>query len=209
MNTDDWDIFYKYKQATKVRPNLVYVPRINKDKTIMCMDYNVDKRYFFDRPLYNNDIASYFFQNELQWIEHYKNESFIPEIIEVDKINKKIFFKWYNSSLNHIIFEKKFNNTLIQPIKDLLVKLEQTVYKINYYPHTMYLDGNNNIKMHDFYGCVSKANYYLPIDMIRPILGKMDIWRFGQYEKDGLVNMHEVYKMIFQVNSGEWPFGIK
>ena len=209
MNVEDWDIFYKYKQSNKMRPNLVYVPRINKDKTIFCMDYNLDKKYFFDRTTYNENVINFYFNNELTWIEHYKNEKFLPEIIDIDKTNRRIFFKWYNSSLNHLIHNKLFDNSLIQPIKDVLSKLEQSVYKINFYPHTMYLDDANNIRVHDYYGCVSKANHYLPMDVLKPILGKMDVWRFGQYERDGLVNMYELYDTIFKTNSGDWPFGIK
>ena len=90
-------------------------------------------------------------------------------------------------------------------VLEILKTLESSVYKINYYPHTCYVATDNLIKIHDFYGCVSKTSHYLPKDKLIPILGKMDVWRFGQYESDGLINMQQVYEMAFKVNSGEWP----
>jgi len=46
---------------------------------------------------------------------------------------------------------------------------------------------------------------FLPKEKLTPILGKMDVWRFGQFESDGLINMQKVYETAFAVNSGEWP----
>lgn len=209
MNLEDWDIYYKYKQANKMRPNLVYVPRINKEQTVFCMDYNIDSKYFFDRPLYNTDTIEFYFNNELRWLEHYKKEMFSPEILEIDKVNRRIFFKWYDKSVNHLIYKKQFDEKHIKSIKNILSILEQSVYKINFYPHTMFVDDNDNIRLHDFYGCISKSNHYLPMDILKPILGKMDVWKFGQFETDGLVNMYDVYKLIFTTNTGDWPFGIQ
>lgn len=208
MHTDTWNIFYKYKQGGKVRPNLVYVPRINDDKSIFCMDYNINKSYFFDRPLYTEEICQFYFDNETRWINHFKDKTFAPEIIDIDYANRKIFFKWYDSSLNHLIENKKNLDAYKNKIKDILIELSKSVLKINYYPHTCYLDLNNNVRLHDFYGCVSATNSFLPIEKLTPILGKMDVWRFGQYNKDGLVDMKKVYDMSLQVNSGEWPFEI-
>jgi len=205
MEISNWNIFYKYKQSAKVRPNLVYVPYINPSKDIFCMDYNINKSYFFDRPLYNEEVCQFYFNNELRWIEHFKNEQFAPEILEIDTANRRIFFKWYDSSLNHIIENKQYSNMYIDQIESILKTLESSVYKINYYPHTCYVATDNLIKIHDFYGCVSKTSHYLPKDKLIPILGKMDVWRFGQYESDGLINMQQVYEMAFKVNSGEWP----
>lgn len=208
MDTSSWDIFYKYKQGGKLRANLVYVPRISPDKTVFCMDYNINKSYFFDRPLYTEEICQFYFNNEIRWLEHFKDKTFAPEIINIDKNNRQIFFKWYNTSLNHILENKKNIEEYQDKVKNIFNELSKTVLKINYYPHTVYTDLNNNIRIHDFYGCVSNSNSFLPIDKLTPILGKMDVWRFGQYNTDGLVDMKKVYDMSLQVNSGEWPFEI-
>lgn len=208
MDISAWDIFYKYKQGGKLRANLVYVPRISPDQKTFCMDYNINKSYFFDRPLYTEEICQFYFDNEIRWLEHFKNKSFAPEIIDIDKANRRILFKWYNSSLNHILENKKTLDEYHNSIKNVFAELNKSVLKINYYPHTTYVDLNNNIRIHDFYGCVSKSNSFLPMDKLIPILGKMDVWRFGQYNKDGLVDMKKVYDMSLQVNSGEWPFEI-
>lgn len=208
MDISSWEIFYKYKQGGKLRANLVYVPRINPERNVFCMDFNINKSYFFDRSLYTDDIVQFYFDNEVRWIEHFKNKSFAPEIIDLDKTSRRIFFKWYDTSLNHILEHKKTIDEYKTNVKNILAELSKTVLKLNYYPHTAYVDLNNNIRIHDFYGCVSNSNSFLPIDMLTPILGKMDVWRFGQYNTNGLVDMKQVYSLLLKVNSGEWPFEI-
>jgi hypothetical protein len=208
MDISSWDIFYKYKQGGKLRANLVYVPRISPDRNVFCMDFNIDKRYFFDRTLYTDNIAQFYFDNEIRWLEHFQNKTFAPDLIDIDKTSRRVFFKWYDTSLNHILEDKKTIDEHHNEIKNILAELSKTVLKINYYPHTTYVDLNNNIRVHDFYGCVSNANSFLPMNMLTPILGKMDIWRFEQYNTDGLVDMKQVYALLLQVNSGEWPFEI-
>lgn len=208
VDTSKWDIFYKFKQGGKLRANLVYVPLISKDKTTFCMDYNLNKSYFFDRPLYTEEVCRFYFDNEIRWLQHFKHKKFAPEIIDIDTVNRKIFFKWYDTSLNHILENKKSLDEYKDSIKSIFNEISVSVLKINYYPHTCYVDLNNNVRIHDFYGCVSKSNSFLPMDKLTPILGKMDIWRFGQYNVDGLVDMKKVYDMALQVNSGEWPFEI-
>jgi len=205
MDINNWNIFYKYKQGAKVRPNLVYVPYVNPEKTIFCMDYTINKSYFFDRYLYNEEVCDFYFNNELKWLTHFKNETFLPEIIDIDTASRRIFFKWYDSSLNHIIERKSYKHEYAGQIKNILKVLENSVYKINYYPHTCFVDSNENIRIHDFYGCVSRSTPFLPKEKLTPILGKMDVWRFGQFESDGLINMQKVYETAFAVNSGEWP----
>jgi len=205
MDISNWNIFYKYKNGARVRPNLVYVPYVSPDRDIFCMDFNLHKSYFFDRTAYTQEVCNFYFDNEIRWLEHYAKESFAPEIVDINKTARRIFFKWYDSSLNHKIENKSFDYKYEKQCKSILQELEKTVYKINYYPHTAYVDNNDNVRIHDFYGCVSKSNSYLPVDKIKPILGKIDVFRFGQYEKDGLINMSEVYDSSFKANTGEWP----
>jgi hypothetical protein len=208
MNIDNWDIFYKFKHGNFARANLVYVPRLSPDKDIFCMDYNIDSRYFFDRPLYNQEVCDFFFKNECLWIDHCKNESFAPEILEIDTNKNQIFFKWYDTSLNHLIEYKQFADTYIDQLKAVRTRLEDIgIYKINFYPHTTFLK-NGEIKIHDFYGCVSKHNFYLPWEKIKPMLSSMNIWQMGQFESDGLLNMEQVYYYNTKNNSGDWPIEI-
>lgn len=208
MNIDNWDIFYKFKHGNYARANLVYVPRLSPNKDIFCMDYNIDRRYFFDRPLYNQEVCDFFFDNECFWLESCQNETFAPEILDIDKNKRQIFFKWYNSSFNHLIEHKLFLEEHTTQLKSLRQKLETIgIYKINFYPHTAYLK-DDIVKIHDFYGCISKHNVYLPWEKIKPMLSAMNIWQMGQFESDGLLNMEKVYFYNIKNNSGEWPVEI-
>lgn len=208
MNIDDWDIFYKFKHGNYARANLVYVPRLSPQKDVFCMDYNVDKRYFFDRPLYTQEVCNFFFDNEWFWLDNCKNESFSPEIVDVDHNKRQIFFKWYDTSLNHIIENKSFKEEYVPRLKELRTHLEKIgILKINFYPHTTYLK-DDVIKIHDFYGCISKHTFYLPWDKVKTILSPMNVWQMGQFESDGLLNMEKVYYHNIKNNSSDWPVEI-
>lgn len=208
MNIDNWNIFYKFKHGNYARANLVYVPRLSPNKDIFCMDYNIDSRYFFDRPLYNQEVCDFFFNNECFWLDNCRSESFAPEIVDIDQNSRRIFFKWYDSSLNHMIENKTFKDEYVPRLKDLRAQLEKLgIYKINFYPHTTYLK-DDEFKIHDFYGCVSKHSFYFPWEKIKPMLSAMNIWQMGQFESDGLLNMEKVYQFNIKNNSSDWPVEI-
>lgn len=208
MNIENWDIFYKYKHGNFARANLVYVPKLSPNKDIFCMDYNFDKRYFFDRPLYTQENCNFFFANECFWLDHCKHESFCPEIIDIDYNKHQIFFKWYNTSVNHLIENKMFTDDHASDAKAVRQRLENIgMYKINFYPHTTYYK-DSEFKIHDFYGCVSRNNVYLPWEKIKPMLSAMNTWQLAQFESDGLLNMEKVYEFNNKNNSGDWPIEV-
>ena len=69
MNIEDWDIFLKYKNKNQMLSNSVYVPYVNKEKTVFCMDYNYNSKYFFDRPDYTQSKMDFYFQNEIKFLK--------------------------------------------------------------------------------------------------------------------------------------------
>lgn len=206
MNIEEWSIFYKYQNRGMVRPNIVYVPRISPDKNIFCMQYQYDRRYFYDRAGYTQAHIDFFFENECKWLEHIQNESFAPEIIDIDKNKQLIFFKWYDSSLNHLIEFAKWKNEYTDKVNDVLSKIEKSnIIKMNFYPHNTYLDSNNNIRVHDFYACASLNSPYIPMEKIEVILGNINKFYYQQHTQDGLVNLKNMYIDVITKNRGDWP----
>lgn len=205
MNIEDWDIFLKYKNKNQMLSNLVYVPYVNKEKTVFCMDYNYNSKYFFDRPDYTQSKMDFYFQNEIKFLKHLANETFCPEVIDIDIIKKRIFFKWYDTSLNYLINNNLFKEQYTEQATTVLGRLEKLgIYKINFYPHTCYLC-NGELKIHDFYGCVSSSTHYLPIEILEPVLSYLDRHKFKTFEADGLVDMEKVYHFMLRSNPGQWP----
>lgn len=206
MNVEEWQIFYKYQNRGMVRPNIVYVPRISPDKKIFCMHYNFDRRYFYDRVGYTQAHIDFFFENECKWLEHIQNEKYAPEIIDIDKNKQQIFFKWYDSSLNHLIEFAKWKNEYTDKVNDVLNSLEDSnIIKMNFYPHNTYLDDNDNIRVHDFYACASLNSPYIPMDKIEVILGNINKFYYEKHTTEGLVNLKNMYIEVIKNNRGEWP----
>jgi hypothetical protein len=205
MNIEDWDIFLKYKNKNQMLSNSVYVPYVNKEKKVFCMDYNYNSKYFFDRPDYTQSKMDFYLQNEIKFLKHLANETFCPEVLDIDIIKKRIFFKWYDTSLNHLINENLFKEQYAEQATSILSRLEKLgIYKINFYPHTCYLC-NDELKIHDLYGCVSSTTHYLPMEILEPVLSYLDRHKFKTFENDGLVDMKKVYYFMLRSNPGQWP----
>lgn len=204
MNYNNWNLFYKYQNRQRTAPNAVYVPRVNPEGNIFCMDYNYDTVYFQDRRNYTQQHMDFFFENEVRWLTHFADEDFAPEIIDIDKANKIILFKWYNSSLNHLIENNEYNFT--DKVNAVLQKLEKNnVLKMNFYPHTCYIDNSGNIRVHDFYACGSLNTPYIEMSKIENILGNITKFYYSRHEADGLVNLKNMYVELIEKNQGSWP----
>ena len=190
MNLDNWQVFYKYNNLDRATHNSVYVPYVNVDKTVYCMDYS--------------NANSFFFDNEIKWLEHIQHESYAPELLDINKKEKYITFKWYNTSINHLIFNHKFDS--IDKVSNTLEQIEkQNILKLNFFPHTCYVDSDQNIRTHDFYACASANNPLIEMEKIQGVLGNIQKFFYAKHESNGLVNLKSVYAELINQNRGEWP----
>jgi hypothetical protein len=190
MNLDNWNVFYKYNGLDRTSHNSVYVPYINSDKTVYCMDYSKS--------------SSFFFENESRWLQHIQHEDYAPEILDIDNKNKHITFKWYNTSINHLIFNH--TSVELEKVNSVLAKLEkQNILKLNFFPHTCFVDKHDNIRVHDFYACASANNPMIEMEKIQSVLGNIQKFFYAKHETNGLVNLKNVYAELITQNRGDWP----
>jgi hypothetical protein len=138
-----------------------YEPLVSDDGKTFCKNYSFPNEYQYmdnkDRPLYTKEVVDWFFQNELAFIEYFKDKPYAPEVTDIDYANQKIYLKWYGKSCNQIIYgEESWPKELWRKqIRDIIIdQYDEGVYKLTMYPHCHYIDDNDNMRAIDWYGCV-------------------------------------------------------
>lgn len=156
---------------------------------------------------YNDNIFKMCFKDklwfdaEVKGIEHLSNKLYIPEVLNVDYDNYVIEFKWYNTSINHLLhLNKPLPNNYLDQIRSILKDLESSnIYKINLYPHTFYLKGSQ-VHIMDLYACISSDDIILEKD-IGSIINDKERFKFV----DGILDLKYTYNYTLKHNVGDWP----
>jgi hypothetical protein len=184
MDTTGWKEYLKIDDGGPSRTNMVYIPLINYDESILCMDFG------------NNEILfdnTFFFNREIQYIDRFKYYSWAPEILKIDLSSKKIFFKWYKETCNNIIHSDRDLNLICKDWKEQIKKiineiLNQNVYKLTLYPSCFYIDQQLKIHAMDFYACVDKNDSIFPIELFKNIIGKKSAHRWDEATNNTFVD---------------------
>lgn len=184
MTLDNWTEYKKVEAGKFVSTNMVYVPLVDPSNSICCMDFG-NSRITFDN--------TFFFLRELQYLERFKKYKWIPSILDIDKVNKRIYFEWHNGTCNNILETGQSLDTICpdwEPqLKNILNNIqEQQVYKINVYPHCFFIDSFKQMRAMDFYACVDHNDYIIPIHVVKPIIGKLSIHRWEEASDSDAVN---------------------
>ena len=162
MNTDHWQPFFKYgEDGTLCLAQQTYEPLISTDRKVFCANYDWQNKYqrmYEARDLYTEDVCDWFFQNELYYLEKFKDRSYTPNILDIDYKNKKIFFEWHGYTFNEMLHNCEPVEWQEQ-LKYIMLDLYNSgTYKLTMYPHCHFLDANGIMKTIDWYGCVPIIN---------------------------------------------------
>ncbi len=204
MNTDNWISFYKYADdGSRAMSQQTYEPLINPERTVFCANYNTNNSYQYKygpRPLYTEEVVKWFFENELKYITKFSDKSYMPEILEVDKINKKIFYEWNGYSLNEMLFEDS-KVEWRESIKNILIDLyREDTYKLTMYPHCHFFDKNGVMKAIDWYGCIQASDPFIETKYMDGIIHETAIFRLQETGDtiDGKYNLEIMFKQGLQ-----------
>jgi hypothetical protein len=154
-----------------------------------------------DNTFFMNFLHPYFFSRELQGLSLVKNKDYCPEIISIDPKNLQITFKWYQSSLNHLLN----NNSKLpidwkEQIKFIVSDLENSgILKINCYPHTFYVK-ENKIHIMDLYACSFKKEI-IKYEDFGYIINDFNRFKFV----NGILDVESTYNYTIKNNCGFWP----
>lgn len=164
MNIESWSPFFKLdNRGYECMSQQTYEPLINPEKNIFCANYDWQNKYqrYEDacRPLYTKEAVEYFFNQEISYIEKYKDQYFMPNVLDIDYLGKKIFFEWNGDSCNHMIYGSKNLNKICpdwkEQIKKIILDLYRSgTYKLTMYSHCHYISKDGVMKAIDWYGCI-------------------------------------------------------
>jgi hypothetical protein len=182
-----WKHYLKLStDGTPAMAQQTYEPLVSNDGKVFCKNYNWDNNYqrmYEDRPLYTPEVVDWFFQNELKYIEYFKNKSYAPEILDIDVTNKKIYLKWYEKSCNQVIYsgEDWPKEDWLGQIKNIMCdQYQEGIYKLTMYPHCHYIDSSGNMRAIDWYGCVPVNNPVINEKYMKGIIHKTAQFRLDE-----------------------------
>jgi hypothetical protein len=203
IDTSEWNYYYKLNLVgDSTDSNLLYTPRVNPEKNVMCMHYCVDTDYRTNGPIINEDLIQWFFEREVRFLNELSHFKSTPKLYEVDLTNRKIFIEWHQETLSQIIFNKDRN--LDQELPDykdqlknfLLSTKKNSIYKMSLYPHCFYIDKEKNLKTIDYYAVVPYDERFIERKIIEGVIGRQGAYRFDEStNKDGYIDFKKFFKI--------------
>jgi hypothetical protein len=160
MNISNWNHYHKFSETGKLgMAQTTYEPLINPEGTVFCANYNLHTSYhqsMGERPLYDQEVINWFFNNDIKNLEHFAGKDYAPEVLEIDYVNKRIFIKWYGNSCNHIVYtDSNWPLDWLEQLKDVMLdQINEGYYKLTMYSHCHYVTDQGQLKAIDWYGCV-------------------------------------------------------
>lgn len=211
MNIDNWKPFFKLSESGDFcMAQQTYEPLFNPEGNVFCANYDWCNKYqrLEDsfRPLYTKAAVDYFFNQEIFYIQKYKNSWFMPEVIDIDDRNKRIYFKWHGQSCNHIIYSGQDLSEICPNWKEQIKNIEVDLfnsgtYKLTMYPHCHFIDKDGVMKSIDWYGCIPTDDYWVDAEWMDSIIHHTA--KFRLEETGGIVNGKYNLKKMFQRSMSE------
>lgn len=200
-----WSNFYKWQNGTRMVANLIYEPLINPAKTIFRMNFNPNQ---YAASNLSDSERQKFFEDEVNNIVKVSGTSYAPEIIDIDRKNRLIDFKWYDRSVSEMIHTgaiKEIPNWQ-QQIKNVLKDIcDKNLRKINIYPHTFYLDNKNSMHCMDWYATASEQDRYVHKSVYESVVIDHTHPRSKTALQGDTYDIWKIYDNTIRMNIGAWP----
>ena len=204
MIISDWKPFYKYDNngTYNCMSQQTYEPLTSPDGKTFCANYDWQNTYQRiwqpDRVGYTQDVVEYFFNKEVEYVTRFKNKQYAPDILDIDYVNKRIFYSWGNSC-NALIYGNK--GTMPKDWQDqvsnmLLDAYNNGVYKLTMYPHCFYVDADDLMHTIDWYGCVEVADPFIETKYMDGIIHSTAQFRLDETGElvNGKYNLGKMFK---------------
>ena len=218
MKLENWKPFYKINpdDGQLIETNLIYTPLISPDGKIFCMSFDHTNKYQNEdlahwlpsRPYYNEEMVKFFFDREIKYMTVFAKYKWAPRIINVDSLNQQIFFEWPGETCNQIIYSNRNLEDYCPDWEQQLSKIIHDVYhagylKISLYPHCFFID-NGMLRTFDFYGCCTRSNPYIDINLIRGMIGETSTPRFEEATESNMLNLEILFNRALE-HYVVWP----
>jgi hypothetical protein len=185
--------------------NMLYVPKINPEQTVMCMHYVADNNYRENDKIINEDLLQWFFEREVKFLTMFSHLETTPEIYDIDSSKRKVFIEWNKETLSQIIYDplrdlNKELPTWKQQIKIFLqITKENKFYKMALYPHCFYVSKQGSLKTIDYYSVVPHEERFVERKIIESIIGADGAYRFDQSTTaDGKIDFKKFFEITMK-----------
>ena len=149
---------------------------------------------------YPQDLITSSFEREYHYLDRLQEYKWIPEVIQVDYTNRKIYFKWYGNTC-----EDKLSTNWEEQLETIVRDLnEQRIYKPSFYPKFFYVDNNDNLRAYAFYSASDKSEQPISMEFYRPILNPNRSVLVDRLEINGKLDMAILVKHAF-TDYIKWP----
>lgn len=171
-----------YIDLSECTTNLLYTPTII-DNSVLCMDWNSTD---YHEKVLSDRLLAWFFEREVNGFKKFQGYSWSPELVDINHINRHIYFNWYGESLNHILLDPTRDiNSECPDWKEQLNKILNDIvsagyYKVTLYPHCFYLDDKKRIHTFDFYGCMPMNDCMIEYAKVEDMIGTDSMGRFAE-----------------------------
>ena len=204
MRIDNWTPVYKFDDAGKpgCMTQQTYEPLVNPEGTIFCANYDWQNQYQRiwqpDRIGYTEEVVDYFFRKEVDYAQRFSEYSWAPKILEIDYIDKRIFYAWHGKTCNEMIHTSKVMPfDWQQQLKTIMLDTYNSgVYKLTMYPHCHYFDQYGEMHTIDMYGCVEVNDPFIDVKYMDGIIHSTAQFRLDETGElvNGRYNMEEMFK---------------
>lgn len=214
MDTIGWTNYGKFMEGDYHKTNLLYTPKMNISKDILCMSWDINDPYQYDimgnkRAGLTDQLMSFFFSREVENINVFKSYKWSPNYLEIDNENKKIFFEWNTETCNDIINKGQSLSDRCPDWKSQLHAILNDIvdagyYKMSLYPHCFFIDKHGVLKTFDFYACVESENPFLEKTKLEGMMGNDSNARFIEAQEGKYINFELFFKQAIKKHI-IWP----
>lgn len=175
-------------------PNSKAIFKSLTNDNLFCMDFNPND------TKYPEDLINYAFNREVNYLIRLKDYKWIPEVTEIDRESRKIYFKWYHNTCEDVL-PKDYKEQLLQITIDLH---KEQIYKPSYYTKFFYVDQNDKMKAMVWYSASNYVEQPLSVEFFKPILNQDRLELVESMATDGKLDVGLLIKKGFKEYI-HWP----
>jgi hypothetical protein len=212
----NWGYYHKLNPSGTIYPsNLLYTPRVNTEKTVMCAHYCMNPEY---RPnettIVPENLIEWFFHRDVKFLNQLSHLKTTPALYEVDTVNRKIFMEWNKETFSQILFTpgRNLDEEVLnwkQQMKDFFISAkENKFWKLSLYPNCFFVSKEGQLKAIDNYAVVPYNERFIKRELIEGVIGKDGAYRFNySTDENGFIDFKKFFEITITKHLQERSWG--
>ena len=164
------------------------------DGNLACMNFNPAG----DR--YPTALIDSSFEREVRYLLQLKKYIWAPEIVNIDKPFRRVYFKWHNNTC-----EEKLSTNWKEQLEQIARDLHtEQIYKPSFYTKYFYIDNKDQMHAYAFYSASDHVEQPISMEFYQPILNTQRKSLVEELQIDGKLDMGLLVKHAF-TDYIKWP----